>query len=286
MLKSHSQEVHERFTPIQASLHSTTRLRPPILIDIEEPEVDNRREPAPGWTLLVGDSHVKSVNTRAVEKALNQKKNRLRNPAFAKPKEGSAYTTTRFSPNAKYPENNLENKLPELLNERPYKNVIVLTPSNNITNIKEMPNEEQNQLAVAVARETLGVVEKALKDFPNLEKAVIVELPPRADSHRLSELVEFANFVLKSSVEKSKYRNQISIASLDPLYDHSEYAIFGSPSSPKSDGIHMRGNRGSRLYTDCILNAVKSAGLGSSVTPTVAASYSIPTSNMFDLLSN
>ena len=149
-----------------------------------------------------------------------------------------------------------------------------------------MPKEEQNQLAVETALETLSIVEKALKDFPTLKKAVIVELPPRADSHRLSELVELANFVLKSSVEKSKYRNQISIASLDPLYDHSEYAIFGSPSSPKSDGIHMRGNRGSRLYTDCILNAVKSAGLGSSATPTVAASYSIATSNMFDLLSN
>ena len=279
-LKSHIKEVHEK------TIHSTPRRRPVTLVDIEEPEVEKRTEPTPAWTLLVGDSHVKSVKARAVEKALNQKENRLRNPAFAKPKEGSAYTTTRHWPNAKYPENNLEDMLPKLLKERPYKNAIVLTPSNNITNVKEMPKEEQNQLAVHTALETLNIVEKALEEFPNLEKAVIVELPPRADNQRLSELVEFANFVLKSSVANSKYRNQISIASLEPLYDQSEYAIFGSSSSPKSDGIHMRGNRGRRLYTDCILNAIKSADLCSSVTPTVAASYSIPTSNMFDLLSN
>ena len=221
-----------------------------------------------------------------MEKALNQKEHRLRNPAKAKPKEGSAYTTSRYWPNAKYPDSNLENRLPELLNERSYNSVIVLTPSNNITNIQEIPNEEQNQMAVHTSLETLAVVEKALKDLPNLEKAVIVELPPRADSRRLSELVEFANFVLKSAVQKSKYRSQISIASLDPLYEQSEYDIFGSPSSPRSDGIHMRGRPGSRLYTDCILDAVKSAGLGSGTNPTMTTPYSIPTSNRFGILSN
>ena len=141
-------------------------------------------------------------------------------------------------------------------------------------------------MAVSTSLETLAIVEKALNDFPTLEKALIVELPPRADNNRLSELVELANFVLKSAAEKSKHRNQISIVSLDPLYEQSEYEIFGSWSSPKSDGIHMRGRRGSRLYTDCILDGVKSAGLGSIMTPREAAPYNIPTLNMYEVLSN
>ena len=279
-LKRHIEKNHKKSQP------STNQARPAEVIDIEETEGDKIPEQTPGWTLLVGDSHVKSVKTRAVEKALNHKENRLRNPAFAKPKEGSAYTTTRFWPNARYPKNNLENKLPELLRQRPYKNAIVLTPSNNIKNIKDMPKEEQDLLAVQTSLETLAIVEKAIHDFPSLEKAVLVELPPRADSERLSELVEFANFVLKSAVEKSKYRNKITIASLYSLYAQSEYDIFGSSSSPRSDGIHMRGRRGSRLFTDCILNAVKSAGLGSATTPAVDAFFRIRTSNRFDLLSN
>ena len=281
-LRTHVENVHEKSAP--PSSPPTPRIRP--VVNIEDPETDIDLSPKHGWTLLIGDSHVKSLKTRTIEKALNQKGNRLRNPAYNKPKDGSAYTTTRFWPKAKYPENNLENKLPELLHERPYNSAIVLTPSNNITNIEDQPKEEQNKLAVATSTETLAMVEKALDDFPTLKKVLIVELPPRADNERLSELVEFANFVLKSAVEKSRHRDQISVVSLNPLYDQSQYDIFGSFSSPKSDGIHMRGRRGSRLYTDCILNGVKSAGLGSTATPPKAASYNIPTSNLYEVLSN
>ena len=56
--------------------------------------------------------------------------------------------------------------------------MIVLTPSNNITNADKMPAEEQNQMALATPLETLAIVEKALKDHPTVDKAVIVELPP------------------------------------------------------------------------------------------------------------
>ena len=40
-----------------------------------------------GWSLLVGDSHVKSIKSRQIEKVL--KGNRLRNPAASSPREGS-----------------------------------------------------------------------------------------------------------------------------------------------------------------------------------------------------
>ena len=44
--------------------------------------------------LLIGDSHVKSVSNRILERACRGQ--RLRNPARTKPSEGSAYTTTRY----------------------------------------------------------------------------------------------------------------------------------------------------------------------------------------------
>ena len=88
------------------------------------------KHPLRDWALLVGDSHVKSVNSRYIERRL--KGNRLRNPAASSPREGSSYTTTRDWPGAQFPDSNLADRVPKLLKERPYKSMVVLTPSNNI----------------------------------------------------------------------------------------------------------------------------------------------------------
>ena len=212
------------------------------------------------WCLLVGDSHTKSVKTRRIERKL--KGNRLRNPAQSSPKAASAYTTTRDWPGALYPDNNLAESVPKLLNEREYKSIIVLTPSNNIKNVENMDNNKQNELAVKTALDTVTTVEKALEDSTTLKTAVIVELPPRADSHRPADLTEFSNFALKAAVDKSALRGQISFASLDTLYSYSEQDIFGSPFF--YDGIHMRGRHGG---TNCIVTAVAAAGLSKNQGP-------------------
>ena len=209
---------------------------------------------------------------------------RLSNPASSKPSDASAYTTTKYWPNAKFPDSNLEERVPKLLSEKRYANLIVLTPSNNIKNIENMPKKQQDQMAVDTPLETLAVIEKALKDNPSLKKVVIVELPPRADSHRLSELTEFSNFVLKGAVEKSKYRNQISIGALDSMYDYSNRDIFGSMNYHKYDGIHMHSKLGRQVYSNCVLAALESAGLTS--TESTPAYSPISTSNRYNVLSN
>ena len=48
---------------------------------------------------------------------------KLSNPASARPSEASAYTTTKYWPNAKYPSSNLEDRVPKLLNEKKYSNL-------------------------------------------------------------------------------------------------------------------------------------------------------------------
>ena len=253
------------------------------------------------WSLLVGDSHIKAIKSRQIEKVL--KGNRLRNPAASSPRAGSTYNTSRFWPGARYPDSNLEEKIPALLKERPYKSMIVLTPSNNIKNIESLDRHEQNELAVQTALETVAIVEKALKETPTLEKVIIVETPPRADSERLSELSEFCNFTLKSRVEKSEHHDQITIANLDTIYEYKVEHIFGHPSSQLYDGIHMKGKYGKQAYTDCILAAVESAGLRrprrytaidsnrnttshTNNRSSTNTSYTIPTSNRFETLSN
>ena len=128
-------------SPRSAPMSSITNPIKPSLLDVplptneiieieESTEVTNIPKTAPDWGLLVGDSHVKYVNSRTVEKKLKGK--RLRNPALTKPKEASAYTTTRYWPEAKFPDSNLEDRVPKLLSEREYKYMITLAPSNNI----------------------------------------------------------------------------------------------------------------------------------------------------------
>ena len=237
--------------------------------------------------LLIGDSHIKSVSNRILERAC--KGENLRNPARTKPSEGSAYTTTKYTAKAKYPESNLEDRVPDLLREKSYDYMITLTPSNNITNMKDIENHTQYQLAEETATETLGVVEKALKDSNTLKDVMIVELPPRVDSKKLQHLTEYSNFVLREAVRKSSLNHRITIASLDSLWDYSEQEIYGHPDSSRYDGIHMRGKQGSKAYTRCIEEAVRSSRFSntSSSTSSVPTTYSsIPTSNRYQVLSN
>ena len=263
-LKAHKAAIHEPKTG--------------EVIEVENVEKEGTSNT--NWCLLVGDSHTKSVKTRRIERKLEG--NRLRNPAQASPRAGSAYTTTRDWPGALYPDSNLVERVPKLLDERPYNNMIVLTPSNNLKNVEHLDNHEQNELAVQTALETVATVEKAIEKSSTLKSVVIVELPPRADSQRLADLTEFCNFTLRAAAEKSALRNQITIASLDALYEYSEKDIFGSPSSPFFDGIHMRGRHGGHVYTDCIIKAVTAAGMSK----TQVTTPSISTSNRYEVLSN
>ena len=163
---------------------------------------------------------------------------------------------------------------------------ILLTPSNNIKNIEYLNSEEQNRLAIKTSADTVTIIENALEQHDSLEKVVVVELPPRDDSRRLEELTKFANFTLRNTVQKSIYKDKITIASLESIYHYTNQEIFGSPSLRKSDGIHMRGKLGKKVYTDCILWALKSAGLCQTRSATSTLPTNTFTSNYYGVLSN
>ena len=75
-------------------------------------------------TLLVGDSHLNSLNLRQVEEALGRRA-RLITPGAARPQEDRAYCSSPDWPGARYPQNSLQPIVPEQLGERKYSNLIL-----------------------------------------------------------------------------------------------------------------------------------------------------------------
>ena len=125
-----------------------------------------------------------------------------------------------------------------------------------------------------------------LQKFPTLEKVVIPERLPRADY--LSDLSEYSNFALRSLAEKSQLSSRIVVVPMEDMYfttDQEMEDIFGSPSSYDFDGIHPKGRLGGQLYNDCLIAAIRAAGMANSRERRPRREeQAIPTSNSFEVL--
>ena len=211
----------------------------------------------PNW-FLIGDSHLNSVKGRMVEKATRGK---LFCKGFAHPKQGRAYCSSKNWPNAKYPANNHTDMVPKLLSERPYNGGIILCPGNDISNISHMDKADQYSMAKKSALNMVGVAERALRENPTLKKLVLMEYPHRADNAQLAEISQYSNKVLRSEVNKSELSCQILVGSMGNLkFSSLEEMVdrFGPRNvHPRYDGVHLRGSQGSRIFTECLISAVK-----------------------------
>ena len=128
------------------------------------------------------------------------------------------------------------------------------------------------------------IAEKALKEFPSLEKVVIPERLPRTDNK--SDLSEFSNFALRSLAKKSNLISRIVVVQMESLHFSTEEEIediFGPPSSPDFDGIHPRGRLGAHLYNECLIAAVRTAGIYTR-RERVPKEQGVATSNRFNQL--
>ena len=210
-------------------------------------------------TLLVGDSHLGSVNGREVEKVLGRG-SMLVTPGASRPREDRAYCSTPEWPGARYPNNSLQQMVPELLGERKYANMIMLAPTNDITNLKEVQGkEERERLAIESAKNTLRIAEKALE---SVDQVLIMEQPVRVDS--LAKLSEFSKSKLREFARSCPLAGRIRIGSSRPDIlnsDEKKAEVFGKPSDRKADGIHMRGWKGKEFLTETLKEAIRHAGL-------------------------
>ena len=274
-LKSHIQNVHISCDKCEKRFDTEKELEIHVLDDhVSKEKVKN--------TLLIGDSHSKYQNPRLIEKAMGGKG--LFAPGVTQPRTGRAYCSTRNWPNSRYPENNLSDKIAEQLKLREHSYLIFGAPGNNISNIEDIQNKsELYQLAVKSSENCVVIAEKALQQFPNLEKVIITERLPRAD--HLSDLSEYSNFALKTLAEQSRLSNRIQVIPMESLFYNTHdrmVSIFGSPNVSKYDGIHLYGKQGSHLYNECLISAVRSAGISNKQNQIQVQEEPISTSNMFE----
>ena len=213
-------------------------------------------------TLLVGDSHLNSVLRRKLERGLGRGA-RLVTPGATRPGEDRSYCSSSDWPGAWFKQNSLVQMVPELLGERRYKNLIIMAPTNDISNLDEITSQvEREHLAVLSARNTMYVAEQALEKFSYLEEVVIMEQAARVDG--LAELSKLSTIKLRELAQSSPLAGRIRIGSNQVELcssDQQKMAIFGSPSSRKVDGVHMRGEDGKKFLTKTFTEAAKCAGL-------------------------
>ena len=213
----------------------------------------------PNW-FLIGDSHINSIKLGMVEKST---KGKLFCKGYVHPKEGRAYCSSKDWPNARYPSNNHSEMTPKLTKERSYTGGVILCPSNDISNLTKLDKAKQYSMAEKSAVNMLKVAERALEENPPLEKLVLMEYPPRADSEHLAKLSGYSNQVLRQLVDRSRWRAQIVVGSMANLsYTNKDEMVdrFGPTNShPRYDGVHLRGSKGAQLYTDSIIAGVRAA---------------------------
>ena len=237
-------------------------------------------------TLMLGDSMSKYQNPQLIEKAMGGRG--LSTPGCSSPRTGRAYCSTRDWPNSHYPSNNLKDKVMEELKKKEHSYLLFGAPCNDITNIGVIENKsERYRLAIKSSENCIAIAEEALRKFQKLEKVIIPERLPRADS--LCDLSEYSNFALKSLANQSELRERVVVVIMESMYFSDEdkmVKIFGSPKSHYFDGIHPKGKLGRKLYNSCLIAAVRESGLTITRQRVEEEVEQVPTSNMFHVLGN
>ena len=226
-------------------------------------------------TLMVGDSTMSTVNGRLVEAALGGSLLTGRSATKSGPwsalagHPGRAYNSVSNFPGCKFPESSFERVVPRLLSTRTVTNLVLQSPTSDITNLLHTSEPQQKDMAIKSAQNMFSIMERARADHPSIRKIVALEQLPRADNAQLSTLASLYNATLRNLAAAAPLNSQcvIVVASHTSLLPATQdqairAATFGSPSARSSDGIHFRGKEGGKRHTSSIISALKSAGLG------------------------
>ena len=183
-------------------------------------------------------------------------------------------------PQVKYPKNNQEDKVPEILERRRGKvdHAIWGASITDITNLKKQYiastkkknkdkfiSDEKARIYNSAAQSSLTsieVAEKVLKDNPLLKKAIVTERPPRYDE--MFDVNEFSNFVLRARALKSEYRGRLVVG------EHTLHgsgarreARYGRPGFTRGyDGVHFRTEEGRKAFTASMTRILRNEGVG------------------------
>ena len=175
-----------------------------------------------------------------------------------------AYNSASNWPGARFPESNFWDVVPKLLSTRAYTNLVLLSPTSDLTNLIGKEHESSHEAwAKQSAMNMFHTMQKALRSNPSLKKVCIFEMLPRMDGQHLSSLASIYNTRLRELVATAPFDTQRIVVlghpSLAITSQAKREAMFGLPSNPRSDGIHLRGVEGSQCLTHSIVEGLKSA---------------------------
>ena len=224
---------------------------------------------------MIGDSTMSTVNGQSVEAALGGNLLTGKSATSQGPRSrlaghpGRAYNSVSSYIGCKYPESSFERVVPRLLSSRTVTNLVLQSPTSDLTNLKEAPQLQHKDIITQSASNMMTIMERARAAHPALRKIVILEQLPRADNDHFSTLSAIYNTTLRNLVAAAPANDRCEIvvaghpsllpATQDPAI---RGAVFGSPSARGTDGIHFRGNEGTTRHTSSVITALKSAGLG------------------------
>ena len=140
-------------------------------------------------------------------------------------------------------------------------NLILQVPTNDISNISHLVNEEGfaiqgketevEQKLFDSSNDMVNLAKIALNKYPNINKVVLVNRPERID--KTEKMSDKANNTLANLVENLS-NSKIQIASHNlKCQGLTKYQVFGDIQN-RYDGIHMNGNNGKHAITNSFKN--------------------------------
>ena len=139
----------------------------------------------------------------------------------------------------------------------------MLAPSVVLTNLPSNTSEEQAaEVAKEASQQMVKIAVEAVKEHPNLKKAVVMEAAPRFDKWK--ETNEYANEELHEALKNvtdEDVRRKVFIGRQTLECDQGlRLSRYGDPARCHVDGIHLKGSSGMIAMTRSIAGIFAGAG--------------------------
>ena len=205
--------------------------------------------------LLIADSIGSNVDIRHLEEATNTLIYKER--AFG----------ASFKPDALRPYENFNCVSLTAPTKRNYSYAVLQGSSTDITNLDTSFSPEANihflkQEVFLASQNMITAARNIILANPNIKKVLILERIPRFDpvssdpKQMKHELSNYANKVLREELEKCDLKSKISLGT-HSLPSVLQPNLYGPPTDPHYDGVHLRGPDGRNHYTRSVCNILQ-----------------------------
>ena len=189
-------------------------------------------------------------------------------------KPTKAYTVTKDTPGAKFPEKNFLDVVEKELSVKDYTFLVLGGGTIEITNLNTSITPEADLTGfkdevIESSKKLFSLAECALETHPSLEKVILLRRPPMFDpvstdplelKPQLSRLGDSVFFELWCN---SRFKKRIYLGDhqIPNRLDNEHNAVFGNPDQDHYDGLHMIGHAGRHVFQESILSILNGAGI-------------------------